>query len=104
MGWKLYLDDIRNPESHEFIVCRSVEEAINEIILRQEFPEYISFDHDLGGNIPTGYDLAKWLVEQVMDKKFSFPSNFEYHVHSANPVGKKNIEGYLDGFFAATFR
>jgi len=99
MGWKLYLDDVRNPQSHEFIVCRSVEEAVNEIILRREFPEYISFDHDLGDNIPTGYDLAKWLVEQVMDKKFSFPPNFAYHVHSANPVGKKNIEGYLDGFF-----
>jgi hypothetical protein len=62
-------------------------------------PLSISFDHDLGDNVPTGKDLANWLVEQDMQGIIKFPTNFEFHVHSANPVGRQNIEGLLNCYF-----
>jgi len=61
------------------------------------WPEWISFDHDLGDNVPTGYDLAHWLVEQDLDLSI-MPAQFAYQVHSANPVGAANIQGLLDGY------
>jgi hypothetical protein len=60
-------------------------------------PDMISFDHDLGLE-ETGYDTAKWIVNQIIDKHLDLPDNFVYHVHSANPVGKRNIEALLDNF------
>lgn len=101
--WSLYLDDERNPKTTpatgEWVVCRTVADAITEIELRSSFPSYISFDHDLGDNCPTGFDFAKWLVEQELSGTYQFSQNFHFNVHSANPVGKKNIEGYLEGYF-----
>jgi hypothetical protein len=57
----------------------------------------------------TGYDCAKWLVEhyyelnsvldntpRTLKKEFNFP---KITVHSANPIGAANIEGYLNNFF-----
>ena len=89
----------------------------NEFVLYIEtngVPKFVSFDHDLGDtamdeyfrnvetkgtldydNIKekTGFDCAKFLVEYCMDENQPLP---EYLVHSANPVGKKNIESYLE--------
>ena len=77
-------------------------------------PKFVSFDHDLGDtamdeyfrnvatngtldydNIKekTGLDCAKFLVEYCTDENQPLP---EYLVHSANPVGKRNIEGFLE--------
>ena len=39
------------------------------------------------------------MVERDLDKKGRWiPKNFTYDVHSANPVGKKNIVGLLDNY------
>jgi hypothetical protein len=54
-------------------------------------PTSISFDHDLGAEM-TGLDLAKWLVEEVLDGRLQFPPSFSINVHSANPAGRENIE------------
>jgi hypothetical protein len=43
----------------------------------------------------TGYDCAKWLVDYCIDNQANLP---DYLVHSANPIGKKNIESYLENF------
>ena len=77
-------------------------------------PKFVSFDHVLGDtamdeyfrnvatkgtldydNIKemTGLDCAKFLVEYCADENQPLP---EYLVHSANPVGKRNIEGFLE--------
>ena len=66
-------------------------------------PSYISFDHDLGvdenGNVQaSGYEIAKWLVEMDMTGKYTMPDDFEFNVHSANPIGKENIEAYLNNY------
>ncbi len=49
----------------------------------------ISLDHDLGDDgIGTGYDVARWLEEQVVMHGFTPP---EVRVHSANPVGRTRM-------------
>lgn len=102
--WKMFIDDERFPVDESFVIIRSVEEAKNKIS-ELGMPTYISFDHDLGYNVPTGADLARWIVEQDLDNNSKFiPADFDFYVHSANPVGKKNIEGLLSQYldFKAT--
>ncbi|MDD3773072.1 MAG: hypothetical protein PHC38_10525 [Weeksellaceae bacterium] len=99
MSWKLYLDDIRTPKDPTYIISRTAEDAQN-LVLTCGVPGFISFDHDLGinndGNLHrSGYDFAKWLVEMDMDGVINIPKDFAFTVHSANPVGAKNIHEYL---------
>ncbi|WP_371131695.1 cyclic-phosphate processing receiver domain-containing protein [Sulfuricurvum sp.] len=51
-----------------------------------------------GTLLPSGYDFAKWLVEMDMDGKIHIPEDFYFTVHSANPVGAKNIQEYLRNY------
>lgn len=99
---KLYLDDIRNPKSSEFKIVRSYEEAI-DYVKAHGIPKYISFDHDLGCTesgklLPSGHDFAKWLVEMDIEKLHTFPSDFKFNVHSANPIGRNNIQALLNNY------
>jgi hypothetical protein len=112
MIWNLFLDDIRNLDNKKFlnnpwykrewIIARSFAEAC--ILIKEKgYPTNISFDHDLGsdknGNeLKNGYDLAKWLVNQELNGTYSFPKNFDFKVHSDNPVGLDNIIFYLDSY------
>lgn len=100
MTYRMFVDDIRDPswvypdqDVGDWQVCRTMEEA-QHVISDLGWPTWISFDHDLGDHIPTGYDLAKWLVDQDLDGNL-MPDNFSYAVHSANPVGAANIRGLL---------
>lgn len=94
--YRMFLDDERSPTDGDIdmYVVRSVQDAI-KCIGHYGMPYYITFDHDLGDNVPTGFDLAKWMVEQDMDDTYTLPDDFTFCVHSQNPVGKKNIEEYL---------
>lgn len=85
---KIWLDDIREPPTEGWKWVKTVAEAKEELI---DFPEVdeVSLDHDLGENQPTGYDLIKWLERGTMEVGWNFP---KIRVHSANPVGRKNIE------------
>lgn len=96
--WKMFIDDERFPVDETFVIVRSVQEAKDKIS-ELGMPKYISFDHDLGDNVPTGADLAKWIVEKDLDNNLNYiPTDFDFYVHSANPVGKKNIEGLLSQY------
>lgn len=102
MTYRLFLDDIRNPdwvysEPGEWEICRDMAQAV-VIMLEQGCPDLISFDHDLGEDIPTGYDLAKWLVERDLDHPGFIPDHFRFYVHSANPVGASNIQNLLNSY------
>lgn len=99
---KLYLDDIRIPDNNDFTIVRSYEEAISFV---KEFgiPKFISFNHDLGckenGEIlPSGHDFAKWLVDMDIQKEYFIPKDFSYQVHSANPIGRNNIQSLLNNY------
>lgn len=52
MTYAMYIDDVRDPplalqEKHQFVVVRSCAEA-TAYITAHGFPNYVSFDHDLG--------------------------------------------------------
>jgi len=71
-----------------------------EIVKQKGFPQFVSFDHDLGydanlGLQRTGMDFARWLVELDLETN-RMPDGFQYYVHSQNPVGVENIRGLLD--------
>jgi len=95
MTYKLYLDDERNPPIDGFLIARSFKEARN-LLIRDGFPTFISFDHDLGEG-GTGYDFAKYLIEFDLNHD-CMPKDFSFAVHSENPVGKENIEYVLNSY------
>lgn len=102
MTYRLFLDDERMPpnDGHEWVIARNINDVI-DIIENMGMPDYISFDHDLGENwivTGTGYHVAKHLVDLDLYTDYKFPEKFSYYVHSQNPVGKKNIETYLDNY------
>lgn len=91
---KMFIDDERFPVFEEFIICRTSEEAI-KFIMENGIPEEISFDHDLGSD-DTSMVVIKWMEEALIDGKIQFPDNFQYFVHSQNPVGVQNIRNRMD--------
>lgn len=113
MTYRLFIDDERDPidvkwgspqeqtlyRDSDWIIARDLPEVV-EIILTLGMPEIISFDHDLGDNKATGYDIVKMLTDLIMDggEIYNLPDNFQYLVHSKNPVGSTNIKMYLDNF------
>jgi hypothetical protein len=101
MTWRLFIDDERFPSSKDYdmIIARSMEEVKN-LVSDLGMPSFVSFDHDLGADEPTGYDIAKWMVDMDMGGAAKFPGPFRFYVHSQNPIGKKNIESYLTNYLA----
>lgn len=111
----IYLDDLRAPRTvKDWIICRNFQEfksAIKEWgkdANLQSFPDdlYISFDHDIDsyndeGKEETGYDALKWFVQVLMNNPFKLEfirDCITINVHSANPIGRKNIEAYWENF------
>ena len=112
MSYVLFLDDIRFPQDVKYdygsysnvIICRSMDDAI-WCVKHRGLPDFISFDHDLadihyivGDGEKTGYSFAKWFCDYLMDNNLTLSDNFNYYVHSMNPVGAKNIYHYMENF------
>ena len=92
MASHIYLDDLRDPHTPlPWVVVRGRDELI-ALVEREGFPEVVSLDHDLGEDVPSGMDCARWLVEQGIARQID-PRTIEWNVHSANPVGAANIRG-----------
>lgn len=96
MSYKLFIDDERFPVGEDWVITRS-SVAATYVICTFGIPNYISFDHDLGGE-DTSVVFIKWLIEHILDNNLALPPDFEYYVHSQNPIGKKNIESLMDSF------
>lgn len=85
---KIWLDDIRPVRENGFYWAKTASEAIS--LLKNNNVEFIDYDHDLGNDIDgTGYDVAKWIEKQCCLGRMKCP---KWNVHSANPVGEKNIK------------
>ena len=100
MNKGLYVDDIRElPEMYEgWDVARNYDEAIRLLAVNEY--ECISLDHDIAswnesGREMTGYDIALWLADRKVHGEYVPPN---INVHSANPVGVKNIQGVVDRY------
>ncbi len=101
LKYKLFVDDERFPPDNEdpcarWIIVRNMKEA-QHVIQTMGFPIFISWDHDLGADTPSGHDIAKWIVDYDLDNDV-IPEGFDFYVHSQNPVGADNIEGLLRGY------
>jgi len=93
-GWRLFLDDEREPVGDGWFIARDHDAACTEI-RRSGLPSFISFDHDLGQG-PDGAMFVDWLIGYMLDESLSFPLDFSYGVHSQNPIGAANIRGKMD--------
>jgi len=108
-AWCLFLDDLREPrdaypdprsvlgEGSRWVVARSTQEA-KGLVLALGMPSIMSLDHDLGGD-DRSMDFLGWLAREYWDGKSSIPG---YLVHSANPVGAKNICSFMDSWRKST--
>lgn len=85
---KIYLDDLRENPYPDFIPIRNAPEAIS--LVETGEVTHISFDHDLGEpENGSGYDVAVRIEELAYHGKIG---RIEWMIHSANPVGRVNIE------------
>tara|TARA_Y100000034_G_scaffold136985_1_gene217991 strand:- start:226 stop:594 length:369 start_codon:yes stop_codon:yes gene_type:complete len=113
--WYLIIDDIRELDHGYFqsdwykgknwSLAKNVKEAMLLIEKHDCLPINISFDHDLGVDsynkeLPSGYDFAQKIVDLDMNNQLSIPEYFDFRVHSDNPVGKINIESYINNYLA----
>lgn len=116
MKERIYLDDVRTPIDKDWIIARNYDEFVKLVkTYGLENIKTISLDHDLGDtamkewhknvyhnyilnydNITekTGYDCAKWLVEQWMNGE----PVVDVYTHSANAIGAANIMGYINNY------
>lgn len=107
MTYPLFIDDERFPpdDRQSWRIARNLAEVAS-ILGELGPPRFISFDHDLGENEPTGYDIAKKLVAGDLGEldgtafEGGLPSDFSYYVHSQNPVGSENIRTLLDNYLS----
>lgn len=94
MSYKLFIDDERFPfVPDQWVIARSMFD-VQLVIAKHGWPSFISFDHDLGEGQPSGKDIANWIVESDLSDNV-LPDDFEFTVHSMNPVGGNNISGLL---------
>lgn len=83
---RIWLDDIREMPKDFDIWVKNPEYA--GLLISTGQVTYISFDHDLGYD-QTGYDVAKVIESMAHDGSIDY---IGWDIHSANPVGRKNIE------------
>jgi hypothetical protein len=117
---KIYLDDIRTPKEAKWKVARNYDDFVNLVNkIGIENIDVISLDHDLGDTAigeyynnainkneidyskiheKTGYDCAKWIVDHYSRKLTTNKKFPDILVHSANPIGSKNITRYINNF------
>ena len=82
---KLYLDDVRKcPKG--WVPVRNALDAIQ--LLKEHSVEEMSFDHDLGEDALSGYDVLTWIEEKVFEGKFNPPKIW---IHTVNPAGHKKM-------------
>lgn len=88
---KLWLDDVRPMPDGFDIWCTTAKGAIECLTkVYKDQISFISFDHDLGPiEAGTGYDVACFIEQAAFDGTMN---RLSYGVHSANPVGRKNIQ------------
>lgn len=90
---KLWLDDVRPaPDGWEHVF--TAPEAV--ALFASGMVEEASLDHDLGpSDAGTGYDVLVW-IEKAMGSHAWYGPLPKIHVHSANPVGRKNMHAAIE--------
>lgn len=101
-----YKDDvtwIKYPEYFQLKTLRNFEQFkshIDSLSALDIENSIFSFDHDLGDFNQNNYELngmtcCKYLVDKCIDLNVNY---INFVVHSFNPVGKENIESYINQY------
>lgn len=86
---KIFLDDIRYTPDHYDMTFRDGPTFISWLSENSDTTiDLISFDHDLGPDEITGYDVVKYIVNHNINVK-------AVQFHTSNPTGFKNMHGYF---------
>lgn len=84
MTVKLWIDDLRTPPEG-YVWAKTSQDAIDYLSGDQYF-NLVSFDHDLGGD-----DTSRLVVDWMRDNLDVDEWPRHINVHSANPVGVRNL-------------
>lgn len=98
MTYKLFIDDERHPPDVWYDGrCEIARSSLHAKLYIEWYgmPSFISFDHDLGGE-DTSMIFLSWLEDELIEGRLAFPEDFDYYVHSQNPIGKQNIIGKME--------
>ena len=79
-------------------VARTSKEAI-DLLEKFGLPTFVSFDHDLGGD-DTGMKVMWHMIYGDMDGKWNISSISQVQIHTANIVGRKNLQGLWSSYCA----
>lgn len=93
---KIWLDDLR-PAPNGYNIAQSVNEAIKLIVDAENNNieiELIDLDHDLGDYASDGGDAIK-LLDWLAERESFYP----VAIHTANPVGRANMERMIKRFW-----
>lgn len=111
----IFLDDERHindvtwvqyPENKKVFAYKTFEHfkwVVDDLMPKLSFSQILwSFDHDLqdfdeDGNEKTGYDCVKYLCDKLVDLNYDV-NRLQVVAHTKNPVGKANIEEYVNNF------
>ena len=93
---KVWLDDVRKAPAG-WVHFKEIKSLINYYKKNYKKITEISLDHDLGDNVPPGYDFLLWLEEMVYTGKYKKVPIIK--VHSANPVGRKRMEQSIQSIY-----
>ena len=95
---KIWVDDLR-PVPKGYAGARSVNEAIACILEAEEKKieiELLDLDHDLGDYSKDGGDAIK-LLDWLAERETFYP----VRIHTANPVGRANMERMISRYWGA---
>ncbi len=107
----IFLDDIRMPpdDGNRWIVVRDVDGAWHQLLTAWYTSKgtgeiVISLDHDLGEDAsgkeyPNGNDFVNKLEHAIALLSPEFRPNVELRIHSANPVGRQNMERGIQAIY-----
>lgn len=97
---KLWLDDLR-PVPYGYEGAKSVNEA-KQLILEAEHNgieiEALDLDHDLGDYADQGGDAIR-LLDWLAERETFYP----VEIHTANPVGRANMERILARYWGEQY-
>ncbi len=92
---RIWVDDIRTAPSG-YVWCKSVNQARETIMLAEEKKEpieLIDLDHDAGDYAADGGDYIK-LLDWMAETGRKYP----VRLHTANPVGRANMQRLIDRY------
>lgn len=93
---KLYLDDLRNPPETWTLVR---DPALVIDIIKNNDVTHLSLDHDLACDMDGAQVAMQLTLLALSDSKYL---NIKVFIHSANPVGKANIESIFQSLHKVT--